>query len=340
MNSLPNRPELNEAVYLARPSVSARVPAARGGRRNFAVFAVAGSCAAVATALAIAYTGGALQGGPSATGEEQASASMKVQAEEAAKVPADGSAARAARRSRLAAADGAGGTRQDEGADSRTLDRDSLRWGAGTEASAPLDAQKARAVAQSVLADRLEGGTGGGEAAAADPSDDKLATAAIEAKAGEATVVVAETEAEVAALEESMSDSVPQGVVADEPEPESVLASPEAFDRPMVQAYATEHVNMRYGPDKDTGVVTVVPKHARVQTASDCEHWCAVVYDGKRGWIYKSYIGSEGGQAQRADPQPAASDADTSEAQAAPAGADTSEEAQPPDPFMVLQNRR
>lgn len=48
-------------------------------------------------------------------------------------------------------------------------------------------------------------------------------------------------------------------------------------------------VTMRSGPKKGAGAITTVPAKASVQVVS-CKKWCEIVYNGKRGWIYKSYI--------------------------------------------------
>jgi hypothetical protein len=48
-------------------------------------------------------------------------------------------------------------------------------------------------------------------------------------------------------------------------------------------------VTMRTGPQKNAAAMGTVPAKASVQVVS-CKQWCQIVYNGKRGWIYKSYI--------------------------------------------------
>lgn len=48
-------------------------------------------------------------------------------------------------------------------------------------------------------------------------------------------------------------------------------------------------VTMRSGPKKNAAAIGTVPAKTSVQVMS-CKQWCQIVYNGKRGWIYKSYI--------------------------------------------------
>ncbi|MER9401597.1 SH3 domain-containing protein [Mesorhizobium sp. M0615] len=48
-------------------------------------------------------------------------------------------------------------------------------------------------------------------------------------------------------------------------------------------------VTMRSGPQKNAAAIGTVPAKSSVQVMS-CKKWCQIVYNGKRGWIYKSYI--------------------------------------------------
>ena len=48
-------------------------------------------------------------------------------------------------------------------------------------------------------------------------------------------------------------------------------------------------VTMRTGPKKNAAAMGTVPAKSSVQVVS-CKKWCQIVYNGKRGWIYKSYI--------------------------------------------------
>ena len=55
------------------------------------------------------------------------------------------------------------------------------------------------------------------------------------------------------------------------------------------EARVTKYVNLRSGPTDESNVVAVVPAKASVSVL-DCKAWCEVVFDGKKGWIYKRFI--------------------------------------------------
>ncbi|AZO49001.1 MAG: SH3 domain-containing protein [Mesorhizobium sp.] len=48
-------------------------------------------------------------------------------------------------------------------------------------------------------------------------------------------------------------------------------------------------VTMRAGPKQKAAAMITVPAKTSVQVIS-CKKWCQIVYNGKRGWIYKTYI--------------------------------------------------
>ncbi|WP_167458656.1 SH3 domain-containing protein [Mesorhizobium kowhaii] len=48
-------------------------------------------------------------------------------------------------------------------------------------------------------------------------------------------------------------------------------------------------VTMRSGPKKNAAAIVTVPAKSSVQVMS-CKKWCQITYNGKTGWIYKSYI--------------------------------------------------
>lgn len=113
-------------------------------------------------------------------------------------------------------------------------------------------------------------GTGG-------PGVDSAATASIPARA----VAVAETEDEVVAMETELA-----------------AAGSGAFEIPAAADLAAgrtlKWVNMRAGPGNDTEVLTVVPYDAEIRAERDCDHWCAVTWQGRPGYIYRSFIGYDG----------------------------------------------
>ena len=63
-------------------------------------------------------------------------------------------------------------------------------------------------------------------------------------------------------------------------------------------ARVTAAVNLRSSPRKGSSVAVVVPAGSAVNVLT-CDGWCEVVYNGKKGWVYKSYlIGIEGQAAE------------------------------------------
>ena len=62
---------------------------------------------------------------------------------------------------------------------------------------------------------------------------------------------------------------------------------------PTRVARAVKDVNLRAGPDNSEPVVVVIPDGRPVEVV-DCNQWCEVIFDGHRGWVYKSLIGMGG----------------------------------------------
>jgi hypothetical protein len=50
-----------------------------------------------------------------------------------------------------------------------------------------------------------------------------------------------------------------------------------------------KHVNLRSGPNDESKVLRVVPAKASLSIIN-CESWCEVVYEGTRGYVYKSFV--------------------------------------------------
>lgn len=105
----------------------------------------------------------------------------------------------------------------------------------------------------------------------------------------EATVEIAETEAEAVRIEERLSAA---GAAYFELPPKTDDPFEAALwdDVPLAPARTNAWVNMRAGPDNDAEVLTVVPGGAELRARTGCAHWCEVVYEGRRGYIYKSFI--------------------------------------------------
>lgn len=52
-------------------------------------------------------------------------------------------------------------------------------------------------------------------------------------------------------------------------------------------------VTMRSGPKKGASAIGTIPAKTSVEVLS-CNQWCQVIYKGKRGWIYKSFVRTGG----------------------------------------------
>lgn len=101
-------------------------------------------------------------------------------------------------------------------------------------------------------------------------------------------VPVAETDDEIAVLEDIQSEENREdlGQAAQEAADEADAAAGRAGMRPATVSSA---VNMRAGPDNDAQVVKVLPARAGIDAEADC-NWCKVVHEGATGYVYKSFI--------------------------------------------------
>ncbi len=78
------------------------------------------------------------------------------------------------------------------------------------------------------------------------------------------------------------------------------------------KARIVKGVNMRARGQQGAKVLTVIPAGTTVDLFG-CEQWCEVSYKGRKGWVYKSFVGNS--QASAAKPEKAekqAADADAS----------------------------
>lgn len=115
-----------------------------------------------------------------------------------------------------------------------------------------------------------------------------------------ASVAVAGTEpaAEKAAAAEPSKPAAPNNAAAahSSPDASETAAIPTVKPRkPDAQAGVTGNgrivrsVTMRKGPKKGAAAIGTVPAKTTVQVVG-CKQWCQIVYNGKRGWIYKSFL--------------------------------------------------
>ncbi len=68
-------------------------------------------------------------------------------------------------------------------------------------------------------------------------------------------------------------------------------------------ARVSEAVNLRASPENDAGVIAVVPAKAAVGVLA-CDKWCEVTYNGKKGWIYESFVTTSRPAKKKAASQP------------------------------------
>lgn len=75
-------------------------------------------------------------------------------------------------------------------------------------------------------------------------------------------------------------------VSAEKPQPELVAANTAAATAAKVRS----SVFLRSRPVDGASVLVTIPGGASVQVDTGCRHWCAVTYQGKRGFVYKSFL--------------------------------------------------
>lgn len=110
-------------------------------------------------------------------------------------------------------------------------------------------------------------------------------------------VDIAESEADVVALEEEMNPELTTAAIAYAPEEEEAepvkpvrISAPSFATGDLKAARATKWVNMRAKNNKYAAKLLVVPQNAEIRADPACKHWCRVVYDGKLGYVYRTYI--------------------------------------------------
>ncbi|HEY4192389.1 MAG TPA: SH3 domain-containing protein, partial [Mesorhizobium sp.] len=69
---------------------------------------------------------------------------------------------------------------------------------------------------------------------------------------------------------------------------DSAPAGPSS-DAKAAQGHIVHGVTMRAAPKKGAAAMTTIPAKTAVQVLN-CAQWCQVVYNGKRGWVYKSFV--------------------------------------------------
>jgi uncharacterized protein YraI len=89
-----------------------------------------------------------------------------------------------------------------------------------------------------------------------------------------------------ASAEEPSRDAVPPPPAI----PETRPAVDRANDPVAVQvARVTSGVNMRAGPGNGQPVLVTIPAGSPIEVVK-CAYWCEVIFAGRRGWVYKTFI--------------------------------------------------
>ena len=105
-------------------------------------------------------------------------------------------------------------------------------------------------------------------------------------------VAVADSDEEASRLEQLMAEeSAPPAADTLPAASADDATAPVADDGTLLSpARVAKYVNLRASPDNEGAVLAVVPASAEILAEENCAHWCTVVHDGRRGYVYKSFI--------------------------------------------------
>lgn len=137
-------------------------------------------------------------------------------------------------------------------------------------------AEQTAAAGNTALADRLRSKT------VVDASN----TGSIQSNAS--TVEIAESEDEIIALENKLSAEGAEHFNLPDTSQEKPVSPP--VQQALQTRQTAKYVNLRAGPDNDADVLTVVPARTELLAETGCVHWCAAVYQGQKGYIYKTFF--------------------------------------------------
>ncbi|TKT75467.1 SH3 domain-containing protein [Aquamicrobium sp. LC103] len=252
--------------------------------------------AAIVTLVALTLSGG---NPPSATVEAQPARTADTSAAEV--IAIDATAAEAETLPRVATPETAA---PDAGNAMRAPAGNDPRWGDEAEATAeapaasgPQAAEEDQSAIQEQLVEAARAKLNGDPAAQAGLNRDATASIGADVSAlTEEDVEVAETAEEIAALEaaqrsqaDEMSALEPSAPQSEAVPPPEAAAEPDFTNISLSPATVGRYVNLRSGPADEAEVLLVVPANAVIEAARDC-NWCEAVYQGRRGYIYRSFI--------------------------------------------------
>lgn len=139
------------------------------------------------------------------------------------------------------------------------------------------------------------GQTAGGQMAGQAEKADKPSAAAAFADPAAKTKVAALI-AKVAAPAKAATDGAPTAAISTpKPLPAATQKDGTQAKVEAKQASAADTgrilrgVTMRTGPKNSAAAIVTIPAKTSVQVMG-CKKWCQIVYNGKRGWIYKSFV--------------------------------------------------
>ncbi|VVT31001.1 hypothetical protein [Rhizobium sp. EC-SD404] len=188
------------------------------------------------------------------------------------------------------------------------LDEADPRWGGDVTAAAGSSQEETAFGAQGDAGPLPTDATDDLDVALAEAAIDEDTTSAIgtpQSNQG-SEVIVAESEQEVAALEQAVAvrqDQLPDAAFV--AETDDALAAIDAQagattgqvggtadTSSYVAGQTTEYVNFRTGPSNDAETISIVPGGTPLQgqPMTECPHFCAVEIDGRQGYIYKAFI--------------------------------------------------
>ena len=73
------------------------------------------------------------------------------------------------------------------------------------------------------------------------------------------------------------------------PEPVSSVAEAIALENGWTTK-AAKHVNLRARPSNKGAILGIVPAGAELVMTENCGRWCAVIYDGKKGYVHRTFV--------------------------------------------------
>lgn len=128
------------------------------------------------------------------------------------------------------------------------------------------------------------------EPAAENDASDALSQVAAPAPAGE-TAAKTPGDKMDGAQTAAIPEAKPQAPDADPPAADNAAQSKPKPQKVGAAANGRilRSVTMRSGPKKGAAAIATVPAKASVQVMN-CKQWCEIVYNGKHGWVYKSYV--------------------------------------------------